>query len=369
MKVYDLMTKNVVYASSDESISSALTKMKKYRVHQMPVIDEKLKGMLFLKKIITKDMDPAKSKVSSFASSTAVISVNETAEKAAEFLLQSGQRALPVVEKEKVVGIISETDLIKNVSIDMPVSQIMSECRCLEKKDDIGRGKKIMEYENVSRIPICESGKAIGIISMIDLIDIALGKQPYEARGVSGRGYNETVSTDKIPVETIMKKPIIIDRNKKINEIAGILEKNEEVLIEDGGIYIISPKDILELVASKPAKATCIQITHLGEEDDFSAGMVSDAANDFAEKIGRMLDVQSLVVHIDRIQKHGKKIHYFVRSRVYTSSGLFVSKSDGWELATAAQEALNKLEREVLKKHDKTSHHEAEKKSKMMRRR
>ena len=81
------MAKNVVSVSPDETLSSALTKMKKYRVHQLPVIDgNNMKGMLLLKKIMTKDIDAAKARVSSFMTSTSIIGSNETAEKAAEFL-------------------------------------------------------------------------------------------------------------------------------------------------------------------------------------------------------------------------------------------------------------------------------------------
>ena len=363
------MAKNVVSVSPDETLSSALTKMKKYRVHQLPVIDgNNMKGMLLLKKIMTKDIDAAKARVSSFMTSTSIIGSNETAEKAAEFLLQSGQRALPVIEKEKVIGIISETDLIRNIDTDITVEKIMTKCSCVEKKDDIGKVKKIMNYENISRVPIVDNSKVVGIIGMLDLIDIALGKQAYGAKGMGGKAYGEPISMNRMTVETVMKKPIIIEKTKKISEIAGLLGKNEEVLIENGDVYIISPKDILEL-ASRPKKTAYVQITNLGEEDDFVAGKIWQAAEEFVKKIGKFLEPQSLVIHIDRIHKHENKAHYFIRARILTPFGLFVSKADGWELPTATQEALNKLEREIIKKHGKISHHEAEKKSKMMRRR
>jgi CBS domain-containing protein len=356
MLVKDLMTENVLSVSFDDTVSNALSIMKKYSIHQLPVIDDnELKGMLLLKKIITKDIDPSITKAGHLAVSTPVLDPDEDVEDASRKILQSDMRAMPVVDRENVVGILSETDLLRLIDKDHAINKIMTKCEYLTTDDDIGKVKKIMAYENISRIPVLDKGNVVGVIGTLDLIDVVMkARQPLDANVRSGdKGFKEPSSIDKIKLETIMKKPAIIDKNASIKEVAKLLMAKEEVIIKnDNEFCIVTPKDILEVIA-KPEKGVYVQIINLGKEDPFIASKIDDSTTKFVQKIGKEIEnIQALYLYIERHEKLGK-IKYSVRTRFLTPIGMFVSKAWGWELVTVTQEAMNKLEREVLKKYGK----------------
>ncbi|MBI2076714.1 MAG: CBS domain-containing protein [Candidatus Aenigmarchaeota archaeon] len=369
MKVRDIMTANVVSATPDEIVSSALSKMKKYGLHQLPVIEKELHGMLLLKKIVTKDIDAANTKVNALMSQTTAASPEDDIRRAAELVILSGQRALPVVERNKVIGIISETDIMRAIgqmAVSYKTQDVMSPCEYVSKDDNIGKVKKVMTYNNVSRVPVVEDGRIIGVVGTLDLVDLILRKEPMRGGARQG-GTKEIISIDKTSVESIMKNAVTIDKTSRLEKVAELLFKNEEVFVEDNGrICVITPKDLVELVASSKAGAY-VQITNLKGEDPLVVAKMQEKAAELVKKIGHMANIQSFVIHIDKHEKGGKP-RYDIRARFLSSYGMFVSKSSGWDLVSITQDAIDNLEREVLKRHDRVAHHERAKKSKELMR-
>ncbi len=367
MKVKDVMETNVISVKPDETIGSALSKMKKNKLNQLPVIGKRPEGMLLLKKIITKDLDPAGTKVTNVTSQMTPVSKEDDIVRAAELIILSGQRALPVVENENVIGIISETDILKvadRFNLDLIAEDIMTMCEYAGKDDDIGKIKKIMVYHNVSRVPIVDGGKIIGVVSTLDLVDVALGRKETLEGGLRRKASKEMVPVEKTPASSVMSEAVVISKSAVITEIAEKLLSYEEVFVEEGGISVVTPKDIIELVAKGVQKGAYVQITNLKGEDPLAVAKIEEKAAELTKKIGHMADIQSFVIHVDRHDKGGKP-RYDVRTRLFiSSSGLFVSKASGWDLVTLVQEAVDKLEREILKKHDIIAHHEKAKKSK-----
>lgn len=356
MLVKDLMTKNVISVSPEDMVSTALSKMKKYSIHQLPVIEgNETKGILLLNKIITKDIDPARTKAGSMSIPTPFLKEDENIEDAVRKIINSGMRAIPVMDGNVIVGILSETDLLSIVKNDYSIDEIMVRCHYLSIDDDVGKLKKLMAYKNISRVPIVDKGKVVGMVSTLDLIDLILKvKQPLGAHAkTKERGFKEPLSIDKMGVGTVMKKPVVLSKGASSKELISFLTKKEEVIIRDNNEFcIVTPKDILELMV-KPEKGVYFHIVNLGEEDSLTESRINQSLTEFIQKTGRFVkDIQPLYLYIERHEKLGKT-RYAVRTRFLTTAGLFVSKSHGWDLVTITQEAMKKLEKEVFKKYDK----------------
>jgi tRNA nucleotidyltransferase (CCA-adding enzyme) len=123
-KAKDMMSSPVIHISPDESIKVAATIMTKYNINVLTVIDggDKLKGYV-TRQIVEKAvffglghiqvkeyMNIEFSTVSPDASLNAV----------QELIIKDKLRVLPVVEEEKVVGVITRTDLL-NILVGGPV--------------------------------------------------------------------------------------------------------------------------------------------------------------------------------------------------------------------------------------------------------
>jgi CBS domain-containing protein len=85
---------------------------------------------------------------------------------------------MPVTEKGSLVGIITQTDVLRAVKEgafeDAVVRDVMtSEVVILSPTDSAIHVAKLMVEKNVNRIPVVEDGKLVGIVTRGDLIRAA----------------------------------------------------------------------------------------------------------------------------------------------------------------------------------------------------
>ncbi|MFA4819984.1 MAG: CBS domain-containing protein [Candidatus Aenigmatarchaeota archaeon] len=360
MKVRDIMVKNVVLANSSETVSSAFSKIKKHNINQLPVVDNNnYRGMFTLKNAVTKNMDIKTAKCGNLIISTPSLASEDTLENAAHALLNSGMRALPVIENNNVVGIVSESDIISSIErissdlLDMEIGKIATECDYVAKKDKIGRVRNLMIYKNVSRVPVVEQNKIIGVVRSIDLIKLLEGKESMQFRGGKphGKAAKEKINIEDTLVESIMHSPVVVSSTTQLKSVLASMKEYEEAIVSNGSVKIITPKDILELIVSRPATETHVQIIGLDDENPQFKLKTQQAVDDFMKKMDKMVErIQYLFVHVEKSHKGGARQEYSIRARFGTPMGMFVAKAEGWNPATVAQELMNNLEKEVIKK-------------------
>ena len=91
-------------------------------------------------------------------------------------LLSGMYSGLPVVDEGKVVGIVSEFDLLKAVKEGKDLQQIYAEDImtkepiCVEEETHVEEIIKLMTEHNIIRVPVIRSGNLIGIISRCDIL-------------------------------------------------------------------------------------------------------------------------------------------------------------------------------------------------------
>ena len=363
MTVKNVMIKNVVCVNSSETVSSALSKIKKHKVNQLPVLDNNnYRGMFTLKNVVTKNMDPTTAKCGNLIINTPSLASEDTLENAAHAILNSGMRALPVIENNLVVGIVSESDIISSIErisrdlLDMEIGKIATECEYVSKKDKIGKVRNIMIYKNVSRVPVVEQNKIVGVVSSIDLIKLLDGKESIQSRGGKPHGNvaKEKINIEDTLVESIMHSPVVVSSATQLKSVLASMKEYEEAIVANGNVKIITPKDILELIVSRPTTETHVQIIGLDDENPQFKLKTQQTVDDFMQKMNKMVErIQYLFVHVEKTHKGGTRQKYSIRTRFGTPMGMFVAKAEGWNPATVAQELMNNLEKEVIKKYGK----------------
>jgi len=361
MNVRELMTKNVISVGPDEHVSQALGKMERHKIHQLPVMSgENLYGIIELRKIVVQRIDASSAKVENFASNVPHIDANASVESAAQLLLTSAARALPVTDAGSVVGIISETDIMKVAKqfvrgLDNPASQIASAAECVDKSGNYGQIKKLFIEKNVSRVPVVDGGKIEGIVGTLELVRILKGKDTMEVRGSTReKASREKVGLEQTPVTALLRSAVVAGPNKNIGDVIDLLKTNEEVVISDDSVKIITHKDILELFVKAPQKGVYVQITGMQDESiEFKAKM-DMAVTDFVKKMAKITPrIEYLAVHVDKMHKQGPKAKYSMRARFKSSAGFFISHSWGWKPIDVLQEVFSDMEKEVIHKSSK----------------
>lgn len=357
MLVKDLMNKNVIYCEPDESISQALSKIKRYKIHQLPVLkDKELKGILILNKIITREIDPTMTKVSTLMIPSPKIRPDASVEEAIELILGSNLRAIPVFDSQ-LRGMISEQDIMRAVKLEDKI--VIRGCCYVGGDESIGKVKDLIIHKNISRVPVVREGRFIGVIGTLDMIRVLEGKKRFEARSGKMRdsGYKEEhrIHLDKTSVKAVMREPIVLKKDSKINDVIKLLENNEEVLIENGVLGIITPKDILRLTI-KPKRFSYVQITGAEDEDSLTIEKIHQSASELIQSLSKSIELQPMKIHIKKHKTFGPKTKYSLHIELPTSLGNFVStKTHGLgrsysDLPTLVQKAMHNLEREIRKK-------------------
>lgn len=97
-------------------------------------------------------------------------------------LLQSRYTGMPVLDREgRVVGIISETDLVRALGSSRPfqeikVGEIMTRSPIVADEDTtLEKAGKMMEEAHVHRLPVVRGGQLVGTLTRHDLLRAWLG--------------------------------------------------------------------------------------------------------------------------------------------------------------------------------------------------
>lgn len=169
---------------------------------------------------------------------------------AAKSMLKTGISSLVVYDNGKIVGIVTKTDLIKSlIKSEKPVKKYMSEpVITLQLGSSLLQARKIMLRKGIKRIPIEFEEKLVGMITESDIAD-ALGAFRKVAEG---KQWDEKMK--KILVDQVMSKEVItINEKSKLSEGARImLEKDISglpVLADSKLVGIVTKTDLIKAVA------------------------------------------------------------------------------------------------------------------------
>jgi CBS domain-containing protein len=368
MLVRDTISEKILTVSPDDTISKIIPLIEKDKLREIIITDKgKFKGVVYSKDITNRDFkDPSKTKISSIIrASLPTVPADEDISKAAEIIFKTGLRSLPVVENEKVIGIVSICDVVDFASKMKEFKQttaeaIMSYPEVIKPDTDIGKARLLMRERNVSRLPVVDDkNELVGIVTIFDLLKAVKPAERMDFFSMSA----EKEKTLEIPISTIIdSSPSTSDRGKTLSEIVGLMRRNntDGILIVENKVPvgIVTEKDLLEVyVSSLNKKGVYYQISGLNNEDEFVVSTVDRMVRDSLQKLSKMITPQSFFLHIKKYGKSGK-IKYSIRTRFRTDANTFASKSFAWDLRDAVNSSLDNLERIIIKsvetKRDKT---------------
>ena len=123
----------------------------------------------------------------------ATVDASQTAQEAANFMLQGDAGSIPVTDGDKLIGMITDRDIaVRGVAHgrgpDTPVRELMTDgLVCARIDDDIQDVANRMSEAQVRRLPVIdESENLVGIVSLGDLSRESDGEEAQEAlEGVS----------------------------------------------------------------------------------------------------------------------------------------------------------------------------------------
>ena len=360
IKVSDCYSPEFISVSTDESISTALTKMKKYNLKEIPVTEKNtLIGIIKYSDITTK-----KQSLSATAKHLVVkvpqITTEDTLIKVSKILFDCGLNTIPVVEKKNIIGIISRQDImneskkIKEIQF-LSVRDIMNSIvYSINENENIGKARDIMRKNKIQVLPVLnKNNKLSGIVNIRDItstfLDAEYSKSSY------GEKSGEKTPID-IEVKSIMSTPITTDGNTNIINIIDLVaqSKTSSVIIteEDKPIGIVTDDDVLRFILKhKIEKGVYIQITGLENEEPSVLNVVYEIVEKYLRKTNRVVPIVSLLIHITRHSQRGNINKFSVHAKLQTKRKMFISQSVSqryqWDMMKSLTDVMMHLDRQV----------------------
>lgn len=356
----NLITNKFEVMNENELLSKAIGVFENENLDAIVVVDEEnnYKGVLCERWIYRAGIDPSKTKIRVLCKPVPEIFENSALLEAAEKMLESDSPVLPVLNKEgDVIGVINDLDLLSeavekefgNLNV---IEFATTELITISKEDTIAKALAIFRENNISRAPVVDNGKVIGIVTMHDIITKYI--IPRE-RATRGELKGEKIHSASIPVEEIMSSPVIyLGLEGKIKEAIELMKEKEisdVLIIENDKLFgIVTKKDLLEAYVrfGKVEKGFLVQLVGDCELIDESERLkILKDLNNFASKMKKILGSGSVVLHFKKLRgEEGRR--YLARMRLLSPGKTYHVKYEGFNALDIVQILIDKMERIVI---------------------
>ncbi|VVB80969.1 Inosine-5'-monophosphate dehydrogenase [uncultured archaeon] len=272
----DLMRTDYVSVDVKDTIAQMIGKLRKTKQHSALVFDDKkYLGMIARRYLLTSRIDPSvmkvgnvlkkrsKSKITFFVPT---LTPNSDLREICKKLATADTHMLPVLEKDKVIGIVSSHDVAKEIMEGykkLACSELASMgAVTVTYKDEIGKAINIFSRYGIDHLPVVDlQNKIMGMVMLSDLIengefwDLEKQKVPraasHQKGGNPGYQHGEKTSMIALPVEDCMsrKSPCCTAPETKIPAAVELMSENDVcnvILAKDNkAVGILTIKDIL----------------------------------------------------------------------------------------------------------------------------
>lgn len=178
VKIREIMTSDVITIDINDPVEHCASIMTSRRIRHLPVMkDGKLTSLISITDIVDS-MKTVRQIVDSKNRALLTISPDATVQAAIQIMSTEKISALPVMENDKLIGIISERDYVRKVAArDIPawsvkIHEIMtSDVITIDIDDPIEDCTSIMSTRRIRHMPVMENGRLISVISITDVVD------------------------------------------------------------------------------------------------------------------------------------------------------------------------------------------------------
>lgn len=362
VKAKDIMNTEVVTAESSEPLSELLGHMKKNDVYDLPVLERgRLVGMVSYDALIKRRQFPLSSEARTVMVSAPEIAQEDSVSHVAEALLSSNLRAVPVTHRSKIIGIVSRGDVIRNlVDVkeigELKVSDIMTPApTTVSEKDNIEKARQAMKSLDERSVPVVdEDGLLTGIIGARDIVNLVEGRRQKSNTQIAGRHVDLNIA-----IKSVMSSPVkTLDPGATVAQALKMMAENRISTIiiaeKDRPVGVLAQTDVLEFLTSlKEREGMYLNITGLDDHDPDTYDGIYSIIEKAMKRIMSFAAPQVLTMHIARHNTKGDVSKHSIRVRLQTRKGLYLASTFGWDVFSATDDAMAKLETQIRREADR----------------
>ncbi len=359
MNLLDVAKKPLVLRH-DDRVSHAISSMISGKIPEALVFKRgTLLGVLLSRDLVKKRItDPSNVTVESYVRRIDALPASSSRNEIAKAILINDYKAVPIVDETGEMRILRKRDLLK-LFLKEPslkkarASDVMRFPFCVSRDDDIATTRSIFTDMNVIAVPVVEeNNKVIGLVISTGLLKSVIEKQ----RPMRGEASGESFKADSANVSVVMSPDIQrTDHDSSLRDVArGMTERDSGIVVveKDGRMVgVITPRDILKTLSRE--RTIPVSVTGAQQEDPFIRKVMDSDMQSLLKKLSKMADIDNFTLHVDRYRQKGRT-KYSLKAKLVTRKGVFFSADHEWDITKALKGALEKLEREFMKKREKS---------------
>jgi CBS domain-containing protein len=363
LMVSDFMTRDVVWIDPADNLGEVLGRMKKHDVHELPAGRKgKLVGIVTMRQLMKRHALPPTTKVSSVLTQAPEVTPKTTLPEAAELLIATGFRALPVMDRKKVAGMISRTDLVRALvqmeSLEgLAVREFMTpNPQCVGEDDTVDRAVHLMQSLGERSIPVVDRNRHLkGAIGMKDVAEYFARPKRRER---AGERAGEESKVD-IEVKGVMRyPPVTIGADGSLARAAELmLQSNVSSVIvaeEDEPVGVVTKPDLMHFLAGlRTREQLFVEIGGLEEESQETYDLIYESIQKEIKRIAQLVTPTTLSLRVQKYKPDGDRWKYSLRLRLATTHGMYYANHFDWDLHMALKELLETLYKRILKEKER----------------
>ncbi|MGE5187457.1 MAG: CBS domain-containing protein [Betaproteobacteria bacterium] len=360
----DIFARDYNSVKENDTLSRCLEGFKKGMPPVLAVTDERGKyvGIITRRSVLRTRLDPIKTKVKSLMKTAPEVTLSDSLSRIAKLMITSGIRQLPVFEKGKIKGFITDEAVIHSAVIagewgNSPIETIMTRApHTMEATRSVGAVLSKMRENGVSHVPILDNGKLTGLISIQDILENLYWPQKRMSnQDVAG----EQFSTLALAASGIMVKPVItVTKKTTLKDAEKKMHKHDIsclCIVEDEHLIGIATKlDFLEPISQFETRERNLTIQFGVKDIEISPEQQQYMMAEFDAFTRRFQDafqLGSLFIYIKSHRGTNMRGTPMIHCRLQfrTTKGSFFASSEGWGVEPTYKVALDRLQRRLLR--------------------
>jgi len=284
-----------------------------------------------------------------------------------DIMLSNNVRALPVITDDGVIGVITQTSIIDEMSNVTELKDIISrdilqkDPITMKPEEGIAQARRIMLDKGISHIPIVDDNKIKGMVTAEGIVHNFITPSSKTTRGDRA---GLKVSRFPGQVNTIMdEQPCILNIKSTVRDVVLEISRKSKsacLVIDDNEklIGIITPREILSLITSlKPEARLPVYILGLTDEDFLETSVAEEKVRRTVNKSLKIYpDINEVRIKVKKQSSGGERARYQLTARALGPSTNFQAKHEGWGLMETFDglcDALDKTLRRAKKEPQK----------------
>ena len=355
-KVKPLISKATIIEPSD-TLSSVIGKISKNNAYDVfylngkVVLSTNIRVLLNAKNITTMKVEP-------FLYSIPSLTPNDSIQKAANIIAHYRIREVPVVQKNKIIGVVAAKRILKLLSTKdnkwIKANLIYTQNPIIiSSEESLSNARRIMTSKRLDHLPVMDHGKIKRVLTSAHILEYIL---PRQSQGRKSRGIRTlhklesrigNIGSPRIPQCTY---------NDDLNKIVNSMLKTDTscclVTLWDNLQGIITYRDILGLLASKIETPIPLYIVGL-PEDQKNVNLISKKFENTLKRLQKVYsEIHEARVSIRQQRTGSKKEGKYEVSIMITTPhhSPLIHNSVGFDLSEVLEELSQKLLKTLSKR-------------------